>query len=64
VELTPNEYNALNKKSENYFLFVVTDALSNNPDYEIFTRLRDTNKMVGSKKTELTINEVIGARIN
>jgi hypothetical protein len=64
VELTPNEFKALNKKQENYFLFIVTDALSKKPNFEVFSCLRKSNILIGHKKTELTINRVIGARIN
>lgn len=64
VELTPNEFKALNKRHENYFLFIVTEALSKKPNYEIFTVHRKQNKMIGHLKTELNINKVIGARIN
>jgi hypothetical protein len=64
VELTPNEFKALNKKQENYFLFIVTNALSKNPNFEVFARHRKSNVMIGNKKTQLTINKVTGARIN
>ncbi len=64
IELTPNEYKALSRKQENYYLFIVTEALSKKPNYEVFSCSHDTNVMVGNKKTELTITEVISARIN
>ena len=64
VELTPNEFKALNKKHENYFLFIVTDALSKKPNFEVFSCVRKSNILIGHKKTELTINRVVGARIN
>ncbi len=63
VELTPNEFKALNKKLETYFLFIVSEALSKKPNWEVFSCNRKSNILVGSKKTILNINKVISARI-
>lgn len=64
VELTPNEFKALSKRQETYYLFIVTNSLSSKPDYEIFSCQRKGDILIGNKKTELRINKVISARIN
>ncbi len=64
VELTPNEYKALIEKRQTYFLFIVTNALNKNPDFEIFSYFNRRNELVGHKKTIVKVSKVVGARIS
>lgn len=64
VELTPNEFKALDAKRETYYLFIVTNALGSKPDYEIFSRKQKGEFLIGHKKTVLKINKITGAKIS
>lgn len=64
VELTPNEYSAFNKKLDTYKLFVVTEALSKNKKFDIFSYQRKGNLWIGINDNLLEIKPIMSARLS
>ncbi|MBL0049668.1 MAG: DUF3883 domain-containing protein [Bacteroidetes bacterium] len=53
VELTPNEFKAFNKCSQNYHLFVANEVLSNNPIIRVFKYQKKGSIWVANDKSVL-----------
>jgi Domain of unknown function (DUF3883) len=61
VELTPNEYKAMNKHKSTYLLCVVTQALTN-PSLQVFEYSFEWKEWISEKNNILRCSEFTGAR--
>lgn len=64
VDLTPNEYLAFKKKRDTYQLFVVTEALTANKKFEIFTYQSKGDIWLGNKNNQLDKKEITSVRLS
>lgn len=62
-QMTPNEYQNMNKKTENYRISVLCNALNSNKYLSIFSYSPDSNNWEDDDGNSLEIKEITGAQI-
>jgi hypothetical protein len=64
IELTPNEYDKMKQHRPSYRICVVTNALSNEPTLQVFSFSPDTHKWEDDDGNQLSITEVVSAKMS
>ena len=64
IELTPNEYDNMQKHQHSYRICVVTDTLKKNPLLRVFSYSPESHNWEDDEDNQLSITEIIGARMN